>query len=364
MNSVLHSIEHILTHQVLISELQSSQQTVSFGAMPNRSFDHFALSHQALQKKEYVKALALNLMGWRCTDFLPVFHGDPPLSCNPIGLASTNQQRLSHEGVVLLGQILWFWRENLPPQLNEAMNLMWQQTAELFFALGEYFDLVRSPETSLQSQWRGLGEGLHPKHWKVLGFKSVRLRRMGLGDQMALLGLLNEPNFIEHYLPSLKAEKEYVNQWCKIAQSPRSPMKRIEFAVVDVRNDELIGLASLGNIDMESHSAEFLVGISSQVRDTGLGAVGLQASVLLINWAFDVLKLDELISFVYDQNDQAQKATMKLGFKPVTLLQNQVKNLQTGEKANLFKNRLDKSDFDHNPQLQRWVKRFCIHVKH
>jgi hypothetical protein len=362
MNSILHSLEHLLTHQVLISEIHRSQQTVSFGAMPNRSFDHFALSHQALQKKEYVKALALNLMGWRCTDLVPAFHGDSPLSRNPSYLAQPSQQRLTQEGVVLLGQILWFWRENLPPQINETMNLMWQQTAELFFALGEYFDLTRSPEKSLQSQWRGLGEGLHPNFWKVLGFKSVRLRRMGLGDQLALLSLLKEPNFIEHYLPSLKAEKEYVIQWCKVAQSPRSPMKRIEFSVVDVRNDALIGLASLGNLDNENRSAEFLVGISSHVRDTGLGAVSLQASVLLINWAFDILKLNKLISFVYDQNDQAQKATMKLGFKPVTLLQNQVKNLQTGEKANVFKNGLSKSDFDLNPQLQRWVKRFCIHV--
>jgi len=351
---------HFLRHGQVVS---SALKTLTNAGLPihqtRRSVDHFVMAHQLLQKGDHLGALSLNLNAW--TLEAPAVFSLPkgPQVTGEFTHDSQSKNRVFHEAVIMLGQILWFWRSVLPPKLSDSHNEVWYLACDLFFEMSQHFDISNVQNENIQKQLIGLSDGLDPRYWRTLGTKGIRLRRMGLDDQDDLLALLQEPHFIDLYLPSLKANRDFVQQWCGVAQSVRSPMKRIEFGVVDSENDKILGLASLGNIDSKSQSAEFLVGISMGSRQAGLAAVGLQASVMLMNWAFKDLNLRKLISFVYHKNLHAQNGTLKLGFVQEELLSNQVKNLQTGEKTSVFKNGLTRDQFDKNHQLQRWVQRFC-----
>jgi hypothetical protein len=358
MSSIAIKVRGLIQGSVVSQTLARLDSEEGHGPQLKTCVDYFVLAHRHLEKGQHLNALSLNLKAWSLADtfektFTAKQEGTSQSCVNLVG-----QNRLFVEGVIMLGQILWFWRIGLAPQLRDPQNEVWQMACELFFQLGTNFDMTKCQDANLKNQWIGLSEGLHPNYWLPLGSNAIQLRRLGLADQKPLMSLLQEPQFIDQYLPSLQANERYVEQWCGVAQTARSPMKRIEFAVVQSNCDELLGLASLGNIDWEGRNAEFLVGINVHARSMGLGAVGLQASVLLMTWAFRVLNLKKLISFVYDKNRAAQSGTLRLGFVQEDFLNNQIKNTQTGELASIFKNGLTKHQFENNPQLQRWVQRF------
>ena len=358
MSSIATKVRDLIQGSVLSQTIARLVSEGGLGPQIKTCVDYFVLAHRHLEKGQHLNALSLNLKAWSLEVTIEETFTAQQEKTSQSHKNLTGENLLFLEGVIMLGHILWFWRVSLAPQLRDPQNEVWQKACELFLQMGTNFAMAQCQNANLKNQWLGLSEGLHPNYWLPLGCNAIQLRRLGLADQKPLMSLLQEPQFIHQYLPSLQANERYVEQWCGVAQTARSPMKRIEFAVVQSNRDELLGLASLGNIDLEGGSAEFLVGINVHARTSGLGAVGLQASVLLMTWAFRVLNLKKLISFVYDNNRVAQSGTLRLGFLQEDFLINQIKNTHTGELTSIFKNGLTKHQFENNSQLQRWVQRF------
>lgn len=97
---------------------------------------------------------------------------------------------------------------------------------------------------------------------------------------------------------------------------------RLEFIIV--ADDRAIGTIGLSNIDFGSRTADYgvLVG-DAAARGRGFGS---RASRLLLQFAFDVLRLDEVRLELFSDNDAAQRLYNRLGFAAVDERRTRLKN--------------------------------------
>jgi len=128
-------------------------------------------------------------------------------------------------------------------------------------------------------------------------------------------------------------------------------LNRIEWIILkyDKQTQTPIGIASLADYQASHRRAEFLLGISDERYRKGF--LGLEASLLIFDFAFNLAQLHKLVSFVYGYNDYAQKNTLHLGFKLEGLLRDHIQS--HGGFIDLFQNGLLKTDFLNNTLLKR-----------
>jgi diamine N-acetyltransferase len=85
----------------------------------------------------------------------------------------------------------------------------------------------------------------------------------------------------------------------------------LHFALVD-ENDEYLGTISLKNIDREKKQAEYA--ISTRKKAHGSGAA-LEATQLILRYAFDTLGLERVYLNVLAENGRANAFYRKAGFR-------------------------------------------------
>lgn len=116
-----------------------------------------------------------------------------------------------------------------------------------------------------------------------------------------------------------------------------------------------IGLASLSAIDTAEMSAEFMVGLFDSVyRKFG---IGLEATLLVLDYAFNREDLRKLNSYVYAYNTSAQKNTLALGFKNEAFLKSYFRTTTNSSAEDVFKNVLSVEIFRKSSRLARLSNR-------
>jgi RimJ/RimL family protein N-acetyltransferase len=155
---------------------------------------------------------------------------------------------------------------------------------------------------------------------------------------------------LEQIQQRLEREKGY---------SPQQ-LRRIEWVIKLLprhagEQEQAIGLASLADYQSAHNRAELLIGINrSEDRISGLA---MEATLLVLEFAFQQVKLHKMISFVYAFNKVAQKNTLHLGFVQEALLREHYFNYRTGQFIDLYQNCLLQKNFFANKKLSRWSKR-------
>lgn len=87
------------------------------------------------------------------------------------------------------------------------------------------------------------------------------------------------------------------------------------FALIDLKKDKLIGNCGLLNVDMKNRVAEIGILIGNRKYwDKGYGKEGME---LVLDYAFNILNLNNVMLKVYDFNKRAIKCYKKVGFKLV-----------------------------------------------
>jgi RimJ/RimL family protein N-acetyltransferase len=97
-------------------------------------------------------------------------------------------------------------------------------------------------------------------------------------------------------------------------QPPAGPPDRIELTVALVKDDRVLGSVALLELDWINRSAETASYILFE-DDRSLG-YGTEAKMLLMEYAFDHLRLHVLNSWVRTTNTRSVAALMKQGFRP------------------------------------------------
>ncbi len=132
-------------------------------------------------------------------------------------------------------------------------------------------------------------------------------------------------------------------------------LKRIEWVIVkkSPSQNKPIGLAALADYQPRHNRAELLLGISDPEERKAHHS--LETALLVLDFAFNLIRLHKLISYVYGYNLKAQKNTLHLGFTQEALLKEHYFTQQGF--IDLFQNRLLEQEFRTDHHLAKLSRR-------
>ncbi len=107
------------------------------------------------------------------------------------------------------------------------------------------------------------------------------------------------------------AETAWYERTSTAAAEPRPT--EMAFAIHDAADGELVGVCGLENIDHNFLRAEFGIFLG-QRRGTGIGT---DATRLVLQWAFTIIGLRNVMLESYDFNEQAIRAYERAGFRKI-----------------------------------------------
>jgi diamine N-acetyltransferase len=112
-------------------------------------------------------------------------------------------------------------------------------------------------------------------------------------------------------LPNKDGELRWYEQMTEAGAAPRPTA--VTFAIHDAADGELVGVCSLEQIDHNFLRSEFGVYLG-QRRGTGIGS---DATRLVLDWAFTILGLRNVMLETYEFNEDAVRAYERAGFQVI-----------------------------------------------
>lgn len=147
----------------------------------------------------------------------------------------------------------------------------------------------------------------------IMAGERVYLRPLELADanEMARLTALETETFFDNgRIPHSPLVYEH---WIRELHA-RQPPDEIQLAVCLREDDRLIGMVGLGPVDWVNRTAETGSWIGAvEYRGQGYGP---EAKHLLLEYAFDVLQLHALNSWVWEPNTRSAAAVRRQGYRP------------------------------------------------
>jgi len=107
------------------------------------------------------------------------------------------------------------------------------------------------------------------------------------------------------------AETAWYERMTAAAGEPRPT--EVPFAIHDAADGELVGVCGLENIDHNFSRADFGI-VLGQRRGTGIGT---DATRLVLDWAFTIIGLHNVMLESYTYNEQAIRAYERAGFRVI-----------------------------------------------
>lgn len=101
-------------------------------------------------------------------------------------------------------------------------------------------------------------------------------------------------------------------EWFKDREKRKNDL---HLAIVDKKKGNAIGLTSLHNINNAYRTADFGIMIGDK-RYWSKG-YGTEATILMLDFAFNVLNVNNIMLGIYDFNKRAQRVYTKVGFKKI-----------------------------------------------
>jgi len=147
----------------------------------------------------------------------------------------------------------------------------------------------------------------------------IQVRPMLLADTDDVIRMRSEASVLSQLFSAAPPTREEHLGWLERIQKQED---RQEFVIVERRTGRTIGTIGLSNIDRRHQRAEFgiLIG-ASDARGKGFA---LEASQLLLDYAFNKLGLHRIYLFVFPENEAAIQLYQKLGFQQEGLLHQHV----------------------------------------
>ncbi|MBP3040998.1 GNAT family N-acetyltransferase [Bacillaceae bacterium Marseille-Q3522] len=152
----------------------------------------------------------------------------------------------------------------------------------------------------------------------VLEGKKVILKPFEENDWEKMLPLLEEPevrrltgsvrNDDEANAPITREENNRIRQWY---QSRNRQTDRLDLAIIEKDNGELVGEVVLNDFEESTLNVNFRILIGASGRGKGLGS---EAAALFLRYGFEVLGLHKIELEVYSFNPRAEKVYKKNGF--------------------------------------------------
>lgn len=145
---------------------------------------------------------------------------------------------------------------------------------------------------------------------------------------------------------NVEAEERWFEAMTEAGGAPRP--ETVAFAVHSAEDGELVGACSLEEIDHNFGRADFGIFIGRR-RGEGIGS---DAARLVLDWAFHILGLRNVMLETYDFNDAAQRAYERAGFRVIGRRRDAV--LALGRRCDVILMDATVDDFD-SPGLAKLI---------
>lgn len=186
--------------------------------------------------------------------------------------------------------------------------------------------------------------------------KTLRIRAVRPDDAAWLAQTWSNREFVSLYCSNIQPAPEASLRETLAARQevPVEAQGFIEF-IVERQDKERIGIGSLGNYAAQHRRAELMIGIVDPALRRGMA--GLEATLLLLDLAFNSYRLNKVFTFVYGYNDFSEANTLRLGFTQEGLLRQHHWQAEEQRFVDLYINGMTLDDFRQAQQLARWSRR-------
>ncbi len=157
-----------------------------------------------------------------------------------------------------------------------------------------------------------------------------------------------------HHPDRLTAYKNKCIQWIIEKIDPLSP-GGIQYTP--------IGLASLAEIHWVHRRAEILIGFPNATKFNGT-RIPLTAMLMILDFAFNKIGFNKLVSIVYADNVHAQRSTLALGFRQEGVLKNHLFDRKLNRWISVYQNAMLIEEFGENTQLAKLSKKLLGYESH
>jgi len=182
--------------------------------------------------------------------------------------------------------------------------------------------------------------------------RSLRLRQTTPDDAPILLRAYEDESFISLYRSNNAKQTEEQLRKTLAKRQQHSP---VQFGYLELmlehKQHGSIGVAALGDYSPLHQRAEYLVGLFDEKRR--YAGYGVEATLLVLDLAFNTYRLNKVYSYVYDYNDFSQKNVLHLGFKHEGTLEEHHFSVRKNRFVNLYINGMTLRHFRSSAKIQR-----------
>lgn len=186
----------------------------------------------------------------------------------------------------------------------------------------------------------------------------LHLRRYRKEDANYLRQCYQNAQFMtqyNHYIPRHQRVEELALKLDEANKMHPCQLKSIDWLIVKKKTNQPIGIANLVGIEFAHRRAEFLIGLPD-TSDHAKG-LGLEATLLVLDFAFNKINLNKLTSIIYEDNTPSQQNSLALGFVQESVLRDHIFDPISGKFINILGNGMTVKNFRNNPRIAKLSNR-------
>lgn len=195
--------------------------------------------------------------------------------------------------------------------------------------------------------------------WRVpLEGKRVVLRRYHAEDAVFMHQCHGNAAFMDlynRYIPRHQCIDDLAVTLSQTHEKHPCQLKTVDWIIFRKSTRERVGIVNLVDIQFQHRRAEFQIGLPDPA-DRACG-IALEATLLVLDYAFNRVGLNKITTAVYDHNTSSQKNALALGFVQESYLREHLIDKASGKFIDLFGNSMTLSDFRNNTRLSRLSSR-------
>jgi len=185
---------------------------------------------------------------------------------------------------------------------------------------------------------------------------SLSLRQTEPEDAPVLLRAYQDESFARLYRSNDTplTEEQLTNLLAEYVKHDPAEFGYVEF-MIEHKQHGPIGIASLGDYSSIHKRAEYLIGLFAE-KHRSIG-YGTEASLLVLDLAFNAYNLHKIYSYVYEYNKSSLKNTIKFGFKHEGTLEEHHYLQREQRFVNLYINGMTEARFRNSEKIRRYSLR-------
>ncbi len=185
---------------------------------------------------------------------------------------------------------------------------------------------------------------------------SITIRRTLPEDVPVLLQAYQDESFLHLYRSNhiQQTEEQLTSLIAEHAEYEFTELGYVEF-MIEHKQYGTIGIAILSDYNPLHKRAEYLIGLfASQHRCLGYGT---EATLLVLDLAFNHYELNKVYTYVYDYNELSEANTVKFGFKQEGWLEEHHYLIGEERFVSLYLNGMTEQNFRSSDSIKRYSSR-------